>query len=297
MRKSYSRRIGIPLAASIIIAPFFFFSARNSDWYRGTLASSSGVQALIYPLEAAGDSLLKSVNGVWESYIFLVNTHAENVQLKKELRLIEAKVLDYDHLLAEANRLRRLLEFRTTVKIKTTVAEVVGLIGHPPFHSVRVSRGRADKIRVGMPVISSKGVMGRIIRVGTHYADVQRIGDHRFQLDVLIARNRIRGILKGGSDERCTLQLQRRADVKIGDTIVTSGISGAFPKGIPVGRVARISSDLDNISQTISVHPWVHPDGLEELIVIQQVSKELDSVLQNASADWMHSVDLLTTTH
>ncbi len=175
------------------------------------------------------------------------------------------------------------------------VAEVVGTIGHPPFQTIRIARGNKQGVRVGMPVISAKGVVGRVLRTGRGFADVQRLGDSHFNLDVIIERNRIRGILKGLDDNRCLLQLHRRADVRIGDTIVTSGMSGGFPKGLPVGTVVRISYEMDNISQVITMKPWVEPQGLDELMVLQQTSDDIDTIAETAGADWLNDATVQET--
>lgn len=283
MHSAPPKKFAIILAISIFIAPFFLFSSNKKVWKRISPSSLLWIQEIIYPFEALWSESSSHVKSLWESYLHLVRAKEENKELKKKLQLLETKLLDYNHQRAEVTRLRSLLNFSNTVMSKTINVEVVGIIGSPPFHSLRISRGYSDGIKIGMPVISSKGVVGRIIRTGKNYSDVQRIGDHQFQIDVLIARNRIRGTLRGGTDNFCTLHLHSRADIKIGDTVTSSGISGSFPKGIPVGRVVKISYEVDNISQTITVKPWVQLSEIEELIVIKRVSHELETVLESMS--------------
>ena len=76
-------------------------------------------------------------------------------------------------------------------------------------------------------------------------------------------------------------------EIRIGDTIITSGILGGFPKGLPVGRVMRISYESDNVTQIITVEPWVDYRRVEEVFVIEQPDKELKKILDTAGRGWL----------
>lgn len=280
--------VGI-LILSALVSPFFFFSSPRSPWTKekgNPLVNLA--QEMIYPFEYGWRKSLNFVKDQWSHYFYLVGLQKENDSLKRQINLLETKMLDYNHQLAEVNRLRGLLSFSTTYEKKILIAEVIGTIGQAPFQTIRVARGFKQGIRVGMPVISAKGVVGRVLRSGRNFADVQRLGDAHFNMDVLIERNRIRGILKGLDDNRCLLQLHRRADVRIGDTIVSSGMSGAFPKGLPVGTVVRISYEMDNISQVITIKPWAEPQGLDELMVLQYTSDDIDTISETGGEEWLN---------
>jgi rod shape-determining protein MreC len=140
-----------------------------------------------------------------------------------------------------------------------------------------------------MPVVSSNGIVGKVIRAGFKFSDVQLIVDYDSNVDVLVQRNRIRGVLGGYANESCRLTLQRSAEVRIGDTLVTSGIVGSFPKGLPVGKVIRISFETDNVSQVITVEPWVDHRRLEEVIVLLRDDPELSRIAEAGGADWIET--------
>lgn len=284
------RKIWGILILSALVSPFFYFSTSRKPWTTegSPFFSLSLVQEALYPFEYAWRSSVNFVTNKWSHYFFLVGLREENEVLKKKLDLLEVKLLDYKHQTAEVNRLRELLNFSVSYGKKILIAEVTGIMGHSPFQTIRVARGYKQGVRVGMPVISAKGIVGRVLRTGASFADVQRLGDAHFNMDVIIERNRIRGILKGLDDNRCLLQLHRRADVRIGDTIVTSGMSGGFPKGLPVGTVMRISYEMDNISQIVTIKPWVEPQGLDELMVLQQTSDDIDTIAETGGEEWLN---------
>ncbi len=289
-------KIGGLLILSALVAPFLFFSAPRIPWAKEASPLLNLGQEILYPFEYAWHSSVRFFIDNWSRYFYLVGVEKENEVLRKDLFHLQTKILDYDHQVAEVTRLRDLLSFSGSLTKKMLIAEVIGTMGHPPFQTIRIGRGNKSGVRVGMPVISSKGVVGRVLRTGYAFADIQRLGDAHFNLDVIIERNRIRGILKGLDDNRCLLQLHRRTDVRIGDTIVTSGMSGGFPKGLPVGIVVRISYEMDNISQVITMKPWVEPQGLDELMVLQQTSDDIDTISETAGDDWLNNATSLQET-
>jgi rod shape-determining protein MreC len=276
------------LLLSALVAPFLFFSSPRHPWAKEGSLILNLAQDALYPFEYGWQHSLHFVKKKWSRYFLLLGVEQENETLKKDLTLLQAKILDYNHQLAEVNRLRALLNFSSSFGKKILIAEVVGNMGTPPFQTIRIAQGHKQGVRVGMPVISAKGIVGRVLRTSSRYADVQRLGDAHFNLDVLIERNRIRGILKGLDDSTCLLQLHRRADVRIGDSIVTSGMSGPFPKGLPVGNVVRISYEMDNISQVVTIRPWVEPQGLDELMILQNTSDATDTITELGGDEWMN---------
>ena len=166
------------------------------------------------------------------------------------------------------------------------VAEVVGSSSYSAFRSLRINKGRGDGVSVGMPVVTDKGVVGRIIRTGKKFSDIHLLSDSSFNVDILLQRTRVRGVLQGYGNHS-VLTLNRRAEIRIGDTVITSGVVGGFPKGLPVGRVVKISYESDHISQSIRVDPWVSFDRVEEVIILEQHDPEIQKIIESAGKDWI----------
>jgi rod shape-determining protein MreC len=276
------------LIAGIFVAPLMFFSSQFSKWGEGSASRTAAIiQDISYPFAWAWHSMYTGLDAAWNRYIDLSEKSKENSRLHQEVVELRARLLDYNERLNEVNRLRQLVGFTQSVNDKFVAAEVFTSQRALPFKTIRISRGSLDGVKIGMPVIAATGVVGRVIRAGLKFSDVQLLVDYDSNIDVLVQRNRIRGVLGGYANENCRLHLQRNAEVKIGDTLVTSGIVGSFPKGLPVGKVVRISFETDNVSQVITVEPWVEHRRLEEVIVLLRDDPELGRIAEAGGADWM----------
>ncbi len=278
------------LFAGIFIAPLMFFSTQFTPWDNG--AGSRGatlIQDLSYPFAWVWHEGSSTLENAWERYVNLSGKSRENFALKQEVTTLKAQLLDYEERIHEVNRLRQLAGFAQTLADKYVAAEVLTGQRALPFKTIRISRGTIDGIKVGMPVLAADGAVGRVIRSGFKFSDVQLLVDYDSNIDVLVQRNRIRGVLGGYANENCRLHLQRSAEVRIGDTLVTSGIVGSFPKGVPVGKVIRISFETDNVSQVITVEPWVDNRRLEEVIVLLRDDPELGRIAEAGGKDWLET--------
>ena len=276
------------LLAGVFIAPLMFFSTQFTPWSDSTASRGATiVQDLSYPFAWVWHQASTGLNNTWERYFHLSGKSRENEKLKREVTELKARILDYDERLNEVNRLRSLASFTQTLTDKFLPAEVLTGQRALPFKTIRVTKGSADGVKVGAPVIAANGIVGRVIRVGVKFSDVQLLVDYDSNIDVLVQRNRIRGVLSGYANENCRLNLQRSAEVRIGDTLVTSGIVGSFPKGIPVGKVVRISFETDNVSQVITVEPWIDHRRLEEVIILLRDDPELARIAEAGGADWI----------
>jgi rod shape-determining protein MreC len=285
-RKKHFRFVTAICAA---VSPFVFFGTSLIPWQSNSRLLRL-TQELIYPLEHFRHSVSSSVGGVISGYIALVDAAAENTKLKKENFLLRTRMIDYEHQAQESTRLRQLLGFSTGQGQDITVAEVIGASNSTPFQAIRIIGGENQQLRVGMPVIAEQGVLGKILRVGARFSDVQILVDSNFNLDVMVERTRVRGVLKGLSDNRCRLLLHRRADIKIGDVVASSGMSGSFPKGVPVGTVVRISYDLDNVAQMVTVAPNVDYHRLEEVVVLHRRDPDAETIRETVGEAWMEGL-------
>ncbi len=274
------------LLGGIFVAPLALFSTKMTPWDAN---SSFGmvVQEITYPFAWLWSSAVRGTGSAWRHYIALHDAAVENDALKSQMNELKVRLLDHEEKTVELNRLRKLSGFTEQMEDKFIVAEVLLGQRNSPFKTIRVSKGTLDGIRPGMPVVTAEGAVGRIIRSGTKMSDVQLLVDYDSNLDVLIQRNRVRGVLSGFATQECRLHLQRGTEVKIGDTLITSGIVGSFPKGIPVGKIVKISFESDNVSQMITVEPWVDHRRLEEVIVLKRSDPDLERIVQSGGPDWI----------
>lgn len=229
------------------------------------------LQEVIYPFEYALHTGTAFIAQVWNGYVDLRDTAADNARLKAKVADLQTRLQLYEEKNAESKRLRALLDLSQSYAVETVAAEVIAKAGAFPYLAVRVNRGQRARVAAGMPVIGAAGVVGRVLRVGHNFADVQLLSDSGFYIDILVQRTRVRGMLHGNL-HNCALQMPQQAEVRIGDTIITSGLAGSFPKGVPVGHVVRISYETNRVAQQIAVEPWIDHRQLEEVSILLQRS-------------------------
>lgn len=288
MSEKYRKLLGLALLVSAVLSPFVFFSTPLKSWQsQNPLALI--MQDALYPLERAWHMAATSVSRAFQSYVALSHAADENRELRSQLAGLQTRIMDYEEQVLENDRLRRLLGFSRRSEKKLVAAEVIGHNDMAQFQSIRITRGKADGVRVGMPVVAADGVVGKVIRTGEHFSDVQLLVDSDFHIDVLLQRTRVRGVLSGAERTHCTLQLHKRVEIRIGDTLITSGIIGGFPKGLPVGRVMRITYESENVAQSITVEPWVDHRRIEEVMVIMNRDPELEKIVETAGPEWLDS--------
>lgn len=238
---------------------------------------------ILAPAQKAVMGAIEAVTGLGRRYVFLLDTEEENIQLRQDLSHLRQQLVLYQEAHLANQRLRRLLEFKERTDLPMVAAEVVGLDPSGWFSTVILDKGEKDGLKWGMAVLNADGVVGRIVEVGYHHSKVLLVIDRNFSVDALVQRSRARGILSGGPKGVCHLQfVNRNADVKDGDLIVTSGLTGAFPKGIILGRVSAVDpAESDRgLFQMLEVVPAVDFDRLEEVLIVlkpNQIFSGLDN--------------------
>ena len=280
------RKLLVAVFISAVLAPFVFFSSSLKPW-QGDTPVMTVWHELLYRVDYARHLLVDGVSDIWGRYVDLTDVSEQNKALRGQLAMLQSRVMDYEEQIEENRRLRKLLGFAENYDRRMLVAEVIGHYNQFPYHGIRISRGEFHGLKVGMPVIAADGIVGRIVRTGSAFSDVQLMVDANFNLDVLLQRTRVRGVLAGTAGDHCRLNLHKRAEIRIGDTVITSGIVGSFPKGLPVGRVIRISYDTDAVSQNITIEPWVDYRRLEEVMVLNYQDLELQRILETAGNGWI----------
>lgn len=247
-------------------------------------------QEVCFGVEWALSSTSTFVGNVWHDYVAVTDAAKENRKLKVEINQLKARMLDYGATVAEVNRLRALLNFPDKNRELMLPADVVSVSNRDNFSIIRINRGQSDGVQIGMPVIAAEGIVGRTLRVGSFYSDIQILGDTTLSMDIVVERTRERGVLHGGAFGNCHLSLHRRSNIRIGDEILTSGQTGGFPPGIPVGRVTRIAYDTDQVSQRVTIEPLVNFHRLDEVMIVRQPNPAMGKIMDIAGGGWLDKV-------
>jgi len=210
---------------------------------------------------------------------------AENEELAAELLVYQGKVQRMANLTAENMRLRNLLNATELLQDRVLVAELIGVNSDPLSHVITINRGAVDGVFSGQPVIDSDGLMGQIDEVYDNHSRVLLITDSRHALPVEVARNGLRAIAEGIGDYR---QLRLRhishtQDLKAGDTLVSSGLGGRYPKGYPVGMITEVVKNPGENFVAVTVEPAAQVDRSRHLLLV--FSEVLDLASSPATDD------------
>lgn len=225
--------------------------------------------SVLAPLQEGFSRSVRFFRDTWKAYFDLVATSRENQELRK--RLAETKDLLNEMQETElANaRLRELLNFRKTFTEEVVAAEIIAKDPTSWFKTVIINKGSKDGLVTGMPVVVPEGIAGQVIETAGHYAKVLLITDPNSAVDGLAQRTRVRGLIKGGTSRECRFQyVPSKEDVRVGDTIVSSGLDGIYPKGLRVGEITQVEKGPAEFFQTILVQPFVDFEKLEEVLII-----------------------------
>jgi rod shape-determining protein MreC len=209
-----------------------------------------------------------AVERVWLHYVYLIGARAENEALRAEIDLLKLKHAELAEAALEAGRLRRLLGFRERVGFTVVPASVIGADVSGWFRTITIDRGSAGGLERGMVVVTPDGIVGRTHSVAGRSAKVLLITDANSSVDALVQRTRARGIVAGRVTPALEMRyIHRTEDVQVGDAVVTSGIGGIFPKGLPIGLVVSVEKTT-GMFQAVGVSPAVDLSKLEEVLVI-----------------------------
>jgi rod shape-determining protein MreC len=249
----------LSLALLVIDARF-----RYADGLRNWLALAA------YPLQRAATAPIELLSSVGS---FL----ASQAQLVQENESLRAKALDasrdaqrYEAAQAEAAQLRRLIGAQERLEVRAIPAEVMYNGRDPYSHKLFIDRGATQGVRPGSPVTDETGVVGQVTRVHALVSEVTLLTDRDQAIPVQVMRNGLRAIAFGGGGAG-TLELRgmaANADIQNNDRLVTSGIDGTYPAGLPVATVIRIERDAENAYARVVCRPAAGVDRGRFVLVL-----------------------------
>jgi rod shape-determining protein MreC len=236
--------------------------------HRGVLIKDILAVALS-PVQNAMLGTYNAVSGVVNDYVFLVALKKENDSLKNTVQSLSQ---ENNRLLEETRlgeRLKETLDYKEDAPFETVVAGIRAFNMDLWSRTVTIDKGAGEGIKKDMAAITPMGVVGRVIEVNPHTSRVLLSTDPRSNIEAIVQRTRVKGVVEGNGADGLTLKYVRQLDdVTLGDRIVTSGFSGLFPKGLVIGEVTRIEKGADNFFKDIRVDPGVEFKKLEEVLLV-----------------------------
>lgn len=212
--------------------------------YRYLERVRDGVATVLYPLQRAAYLPVELSRRLGDYFTSLGALHEENERLRRQALETAPRLLRMQHLEQENERLRALLAMKASQAVPATLAEILYSARDPFSRRVFVDKGSQHGIQPGQAVVDESGVLGQVTRVHALQSEVTLITDKNQAVPVRIVRNGLRTVLFGAAGSQLELRfLAANADVQPGDELVTSGLDGIYPAGLPVARVTRVDRD------------------------------------------------------
>ncbi|HKU46880.1 MAG TPA: rod shape-determining protein MreC, partial [Burkholderiales bacterium] len=223
-----------------------------------------------YPLQRAATApvdLLATLGGFFSTQAHLVE---ENERLRSKALMLSHDAQRYEAAQAEVEQLRKLVGVVERLEVRVIPAEVMYRGRDPYSHKLFVDRGSTHGVRPGSPVTDESGVIGQVTRVHPLLSEVTLATDRDQAIPVQVVRNGLRAVAFGGGVSGA-LELRfmaANADIQTNDRLVTSGIDGTYPPGLPVATVTRIEKDAENAFARVVCRPAAGVDRGRFVLVL-----------------------------
>ncbi len=230
------------------------------------------------PVQKILNASIEGVSNAWMRYIHLVGLEADNRILKNKIAVLQTELILYKEGYLEAQRLQKILSLQNDYHHSSIAARVIGREQAALSKTFWINKGSAHGLKSGMPVIVPPGLIGRLTDVSWHSSKVLLLIDENSNVDVLIQRTRVQGIVRGAGSRGCMVRyVSKIQDVKEGDVIMTSGMSNIFPKGLLIGTVNHVDHRDVGLFLKIRVTPFVDFSALEEVLILAADQQEVPS--------------------
>lgn len=266
---------GRPLIAFCLVSLLLLtFYVREGD--SGIVHSArSAVMAITSPVRMVGAAIASPFGAIGTAAGNLTASSETLSDLKEENEKLTAKVAELSEAQKTAERLEALVGLQSTYSLKSTAARIIGASSDAWNDTVTLDKGTTSGFAVGMPVCSSGGVIGQIIEVSATTSTVRLITDEQSGVSAMLQDSRAQGMLQGQADGTLRLSyITADADVKTGDIVITSGLGGVFPKGLPLGTVSSVERASNAVYYTIVVRAASTAENNEEVLVVTSVGDD-----------------------
>lgn len=228
------------------------------------------VGPIVTPFQRAATQLHRRALALWEGYRDWRVVRGENERLRREVETLQVNQLQLNEFQWENRRLRSLLGLAERLPLKTAAAEVIAREWNGWVRSLTVNRGRADGVERLQPVIVPEGVLGRVAEVRQHSAIIQLVSDPASSVSAMTQRSRIQGIVEGGPSGQVRLKFPSlETQIEEGEPVVTSGLGGIFPKGLPLGHVSRVYPPTTRLFRYAQVVSDVEFSKIEIVLILK----------------------------
>lgn len=226
------------------------------------------VMTLFSPVPKAVNWVGGTAEDMYHGYLDMRRAVNENLELRRKVASLTTENVKLRQTDSDLRRLRNLLQYSEQFNMQTSMAHTIMIDTSGRFKAVIIDRGSGDGVEVNDAIVNANGLIGRVVLTTKDLAKVQLVTDNNSAIGSLLERTRRQGVIRGdGSNIVEMHDIPTLADVKPGDRVLTAGIDGIYPKGIPIGHVVKAQQG-PNLFKNIEVRPSVDFGTIEEVIVI-----------------------------
>lgn len=273
MRKFFGNKI-ILLLTVITISVSVILGVINATRTKSTFMENVAL-VTVTPIQNGFSWIGRKVTNFFGYFGSFDDLKAENEKLKTENTKLKQENRRAEGFEKENKELRKLLELNDAYpEFSLTAAEVVSRSASNWYENFTIDKGTADGLKIGQGVITTNNVLiGRISDIGSTWAKVTTVTDPSHNAGAKVVRSGEMAVVEGDSSladkGECRLSfISKNGDIVVGDYIETSGLGGVYPKGIEIGKVAKIESDVQGISKYAIIEITVDVNSISKVMVI-----------------------------
>ena len=278
---------GRPLIVLVILSIVLItWSARTGAG--GPLGvARSAFQTVTSPVRYVGSLVLSPITGLGNVIRNLTADQQTLSELQEENERLRIRNVELEEAALTAERLQGLLDLKDAYSLQSTAARIISGSTDSWSSTVIIDKGTSSGIAVGMPVCDANGAIGQVVECGPSTSTVRLITDEGSGVAAMVQSSRAQGMVEGTATGQLRLTLIRvEQSIEVGDVVVTSGLGGVFPKGLPIGEVIAVERTPGAMYYDVVVEPFAHVENLEEVLVITSLTEG-----QQASAEDIAEAD------
>lgn len=269
---SYKNLFFLAVLVGIVLIAMRFTHVERSQ----LTPMEAAIKDALAPIQGGLMAVTETISKGGQSVMALGGMVRENKELREEIAELRGQLILLEELKQENQRLSDLVQYHDQYadNFSTRAARVIGRDPGNWFGIVTLNIGQRDGILKNMPVVTPLGLAGKVVAVSGNTAQVMLITDPRSGVGALVQETRVPGVLVGttaGGGSARLIHVPKDTELAEGQVVLTSGVGGTFPKGIPIGRIVDVADEPTGLFKTATVQPFADLQRLEEALIITKI--------------------------
>lgn len=224
---------------------------------------------ILKPALMAGRSAASFLSDCRRTAVRFWKSFQDQKEYEEKIQQLESELLRLREVSRENDRLRKLLDFRKTISEKGIAARVIGWDASAWRKTLILDKGKKHGIKKDMTVVVPEGLVGRVLEAGPSVSRVILVLDPDARVSASASQSRAQGIVAGDGSSKLKMNyLELDGGAAVEEVVLTSGVSGLYPKGIRIGKIVGLEKDLDGLHLTAELEPYVSFTKLEEVLCL-----------------------------